>query len=297
MTRIYRSLTLLAALMCGALLGLSRPAALPVAAQDDLPDEVFITFDGAAEGESCVPYLTTPLSVPEVFSLGPLIIDSDVAFDGASWPICDGNSLFALVAPDGVTWSSISFDYQEPMLFVFVYAQPGDTTPLFSGDSGGSPFTFSGEFRQIVFSFMPPFDNLRLTRVGGGAPPNPPRIDPDNLAAPVAAFCTQGGGVDLYTITPASEGVFLARATPVDIVRARQTVERTGQNTPVLRVEGVTLWALTSGELQINDGAYSHIFGYEAACGPLPDVPPSALVQPTPNPDGTFTIINRPRGG
>lgn len=283
-------------MMCGVLLGLSlsSPSSVrPALAQDGLPDEVLITFDGGMNGESCVPFLTTPLSVPDAFDPEPVIIASDAAFPGLVLPACEG-SLFNLNAPEGVTWSSVSFDYEEPLLFVFIYAQPGDTDPLFAGDTGGSPFIFSGEFRQISFSFLPLFDNLRLTRVGGSAPPNPPRIDPDNLAAPVAAFCTaSGGGVDLYTITPDSEGVFLARATPVDIVRAQQTVARTNENAPVIQADGVTLWALTSGELQINDGAYTYTFSYAAACGPLPQVPPSALVTPTP--EDTFTLVNRPR--
>lgn len=80
------------------------------------------------------------------------------------------------------------------------------------------------------------------------------RINPGDIMASAAIGCTAAGGVAVHDVNPVTtNGTFAFHATPEEIISAIQTAITTGQNTLINQSPlGNTLWALTSGELQVN---------------------------------------------
>jgi hypothetical protein len=106
--------------------------------------------------------------------------------------------------------------------------------------------------------------NMEDVQIGGAAaapsgPTNPGillvgRINPGDIMASAAVGCTAAGGVAVHDVNPVTtNGTFAFHATPQEIISAIQSAVTTGQNTLINQsLLGNTLWALTSGELQVN---------------------------------------------
>lgn len=113
----------------------------------------------------------------------------------------------------------------------------------------------------------------------------------NTLAEPFAVFCRLGGGLDIYA-TVGSEGFFSLYASAQQISNGIEQAQTTGSFVRIGSSATSTLFALSTGELQVNapNGA-AFTFRYEQRCGPLPtprDEPIEDIVE-------TGVIINRPR--
>jgi hypothetical protein len=113
----------------------------------------------------------------------------------------------------------------------------------------------------------------------------------NTLAQPFAVFCRLGGGVDVYA-TVGSEGFFSLYASAQQISNGIALAQTTGNVVQIGASSTSTLFALATGELQVNapSGA-AFTFNYVQRCGPLPtprDEPLEEVIE-------TGIIINRPR--
>lgn len=87
--------------------------------------------------------------------------------------------------------------------------------------------------------------------VPGAAPGDDERLNPAP-GAPVVVWC-RPDGVDAYTVDRlTSEGVFAFTASPAAVAQGLATARATNTNTAIQSGGGATLYALSSGELQVN---------------------------------------------
>ncbi len=109
---------------------------------------------------------------------------------------------------------------------------------------------------------------------------------------PFAAFCSLGGGLDIY-VTSGNQGFLALRVSVQQISNGIAYARENGVTLQIARSPTAILYVLATGELQVNapNGA-DFTFSYETRCGELPE--PQPIIVVTPEPD-TFTIINRPR--
>ncbi len=115
------------------------------------------------------------------------------------------------------------------------------------------------------------------------------RLNPHSLE--MAVYCVSGG-VQVWR-TGSSRGQFGFHASPEDIGRALALARATRQNVQVAANDslGVSLWALTSNQLQAivrtsSVPQYNYIFRANT-CGPIPRVTLPAGTTVTPGPTGT----------
>ena len=117
----------------------------------------------------------------------------------------------------------------------------------------------------------------------------------NTVTAPMQGFCRSSGNFDVYRIINSEEGELAFSVTPEEVALALLDIE---ENTLLTGDGDLQLWALASGELQMNgpDG-YEFRFFYEATCGLLPEVEPIEPVVVVEEEDEDvleFVIINRP---
>ena len=155
--------------------------------------------------------------------------------------------------------------------------------------------TFEGEYDTIEIissSAGAYFDNIVIGRPAGAAAP---RINADGWGSPVALYCTEGGGLDIYDIV-GDTGVFSERFTDQELANAIATAAQQG-NLRISNGENTDVWILESGEIQINNGDYSYRLRYQSTCGALP--PPDASAATTSSEveeeEDSGVIINRSR--
>jgi hypothetical protein len=74
----------------------------------------------------------------------------------------------------------------------------------------------------------------------------------DQNAAPVAAFCTRRGGVELWDIDARGQGTLAARATEQQVKTALEQARTTGVNQLIVEGLSNSLFALTTDEIQIS---------------------------------------------
>lgn len=110
--------------------------------------------------------------------------------------------------------------------------------------------------------------------------------------APMQGFCLPDGSFEVWRIISATEGEFAFRVTPAEVALA---FEDLSVNRIIASDGDLSLWVLTSGELQMNAPNYDFAFDYEATCGALPDV--DFIIQAQPEDIDQlppYTVINRP---
>lgn len=117
----------------------------------------------------------------------------------------------------------------------------------------------------------------------------------NTIFAPMQGFCRSSGNFDVYRIINSEEGELAFSVTPQEVALALLDIE---ENTLIASDGDLQLWALASGELQMNgpDG-YEFRFFYEATCGLLPEVEPIepvVVVEEEDEDELEFVIINRP---
>jgi hypothetical protein len=120
-----------------------------------------------------------------------------------------------------------------------------------------------------------------------------PRLNVGDYGAPIAMYCTEGGGLDIYDIV-GDEGVLAHRISDQVLANAIATAIDSGNNVRLINTSDVEVWALSSGEVQVNTGGYAYGFAYQSVCGalPEPDLTSSSEVE---DEEDTLVIINRPR--
>jgi hypothetical protein len=193
-------------------------------------------------------------------------------------------------------------------------------TTNFVGDSFAAPATFSvnaGGIAQRTFSFpMQPNNTLLWYYVSvdnsqgqiayradtASCQQFPPgtRVNDLDGVRPIAVFCSATGSVQVVRVDPRSgQGVETLVVTPGQLAVAIVNAARTGANQPAASTaSGISLWALTSGELQAVyrgfDGNYDFIFPV-GLCGgiDLSSVAsiPSAAPQPVTSVPNTTTVL------
>lgn len=102
------------------------------------------------------------------------------------------------------------------------------------------------------------------------------RINFSDLSAPIAVFCTAGNGISVYQIDlNTSTGEELFQASNGLLAAAISQAKTSGRNVTIGSSGSTALYALTSGEFQVNGvdprpgkGAYTFTFP-STACGPL----------------------------
>jgi hypothetical protein len=119
-----------------------------------------------------------------------------------------------------------------------------------------------------IDSFFTPvyFDNIIIGEEGYEVP----RINQGDWGAPIALFCTDGGGIDIYNIVD-DEGFFFRRVSAQQIANGIEIATYEGQNVRILNTSSTDVWILYSGEVQINRGDYEFRFIYQNTCGALPE--------------------------
>jgi hypothetical protein len=156
-------------------------------------------------------------------------------------------------------------------------------------------FTFNGtDYGSIeIDSFSGVYlDDLIIGTSATGAP-EVPRINVGDWGAPIAMYCTEGGGLDIYDIVD-DEGFLAYRISDQAIANAIATATESGQNVSLIDIPNAEVWVLSSGEIQVNTGGYAYGFTYQSVCGALPE---PALVSSSEIEDeeDVGVIINRSR--
>lgn len=78
------------------------------------------------------------------------------------------------------------------------------------------------------------------------------RLNSTDLAAPVGVFCTSNGGVSVWAINAKnSQGAEAINASPIQIGNALAQAMTSGAHTQISSRGNISLWALTSNELQV----------------------------------------------
>jgi hypothetical protein len=194
----------------------------------------------------------------------------------------------------GFTSTSFSMLATGDMDIALILGGAGGTT-VYSTNIVNPPsvlVTFSGEYDTIEIissSAGAYFDNLVIGRPAGAAAP---RINADGWGSPVALYCTEGGGLDIYDIV-GDTGVFSERISDQAIANAIAAAAGQG-NIRVSNGENTDVWILESGEIQINNGDYSYRIRYQNTCGALPE--PEAVTNiEVEEEEDSGVIINRSR--
>ena len=110
--------------------------------------------------------------------------------------------------------------------------------------------------------------------------------------APMQGYCLPDGSFEVWRIISATEGEFAFRVTPAEVAIA---FEDLSVNQIIASDGDLSLWVLTSGELQMNAPNYDFSFDYESTCGALPEL--DFIIQQTPEDLDElppYTVINRP---
>jgi hypothetical protein len=262
----------------------------PENVQAQIPTSFTFDFTGAPVSSSCSPWLSSSPYVSGFAGGGFEFVDA-MPTPNMNPPHCvlGSGTFISLNTFSGFLPTSLSF-VTDPFTTGTVTLY--DTTipaTVFSGPITAF-FSYSGTaFDSVNISFSGAsnfIDNITLSMAAAVQPD--PRMN--EIWAPVAIYCTAGGGIDVYEIV-GDDGVFLARATPAQILYGIESAETYGRNIRIVNTGSADVWALTSGEIQINDGEYVHRFYYEERCGELvvaeEDVIP-VIVEEGPE------IINRP---
>jgi hypothetical protein len=169
-------------------------------------------------------------------------------------------------------------------------------------DSGpvsvGTPISYSGVSPYSIIGINANgavlIDNILIgTLAAPSTPAGPPRLNGTNWGAPVALFCTAGGGLDIYRIV-GDQGVLAARLDAQTIANGLALATSQGSNVQILNTGTLDVWVLASGEVQVNDGEYAYRLVYQGACGalPAPDLASSAEIEDEAE---RGVIISRPR--
>src|SRR5262249_24889023 len=114
----------------------------------------------------------------------------------------------------------------------------------------------------------------------------------NGYGVPFAVFCAAEGGLNVYR-TQGNAGVLALHVTAQALSNALEFAQANNALVRIATGESLTLFALSSGELQVNatDGS-DFTFSYQTRCGELPASQPIQVVEA---PVETLTIINRPR--
>jgi hypothetical protein len=109
-----------------------------------------------------------------------------------------------------------------------------------------------------------------------------------------AVYCALGGGIDVYAINE-QQGTLAFNVSAQAL--SNGITQGANGTTQLVSSSGVTLYALTTGELQVNGpNNNTFTFRYEAYCGILPEAQ-TIVVEPEEEELPAFTIINQPYGG
>lgn len=166
-----------------------------------------------------------------------------------------------------------------------------DSTSIF--DSGsvstGAVMSYSGAV----------FDTLVITAGAGGLwvddiiiETTVQRLNHEDLSAPVALFCAETGGLDIYNIV-GEEGVFFRRISPQALADGIEVATGRGRDVRLMNTSLIVVWALSTGEVQINSGDYEFRMSYQDACGGLPES--TFVISESEDAGDTGVIIDQPR--
>ncbi|MFN8374219.1 MAG: hypothetical protein U0694_15240 [Anaerolineae bacterium] len=109
---------------------------------------------------------------------------------------------------------------------------------------------------------------------------------------PFAVFCALGGGIEVYAVV-GNQGVLALSISSQALSNAINFAQANNSLVTVARSANSTLYALATGELQVNaPNGSDYTFSYQTLCGVLPL--PRAIAEDIEDEDA-FTIINRPR--
>jgi hypothetical protein len=213
---------------------------------------------------------------------------------GGAAPECNFASITAIyIELVGITADSISL-LSAGNLEVTLYSGGPGGTVVHSSTPGAGVFSFSGASYDTIYLFSytgTDVDNIVIGTPSSSSVSTDPRLNAGDYGAPVALYCTEGGGIDIYNIV-GNEGVFAHRISDQEIANSIATAQESGNNVQLIGNENVEVWVLASGQIQINTGGRAYGFTYQGVCGALPEPNFDNEVEEEEN---VGVIINRPR--
>jgi len=215
---------------------------------------------------------------------------------GGTAPECSMLSLTAIyIQLNGFT--ATSFSMQVSLM---------DYVALYSGGPGGTIVYSASTVASGTISANVTYDTIELLTSSGsifdnlliGVPATAstvvttPRINVGDWGSPVALFCAPGGGLDIYDVV-GDQGVLAHRISDQVIANSLATAAASGSNVRLINDADAEVWALASGQLQVNTGSYAYGFTYQGVCGALPEPDFSSSLNFDEEDFGV--IISRPR--
>lgn len=216
---------------------------------------------------------------------------------GGTAPECSMSSMTAIyIQLNGFTATSFSMQVAN-MDYVALYLggpAGGLVYSVSTVASGTISANVTYDTIELLTSSGSVFDNLLI---GVPAPASTgvvttPRINVGDWGSPVALYCAPGGGLDIYDIS-GDQGVLAHRISDQVIANSLATAATSGNNVRLINDTDAQVWALASGQLQVNTGGYAYGFAYQGVCGALPEPDFSSSLSFDEEDFGV--IISRPR--